>query len=276
MISTIKDTVTLNNGVEMPIFGLGVWRSKSGEETENAVKWAIEAGYIHIDTASLYKNEESVGKGIRGSVKARSEIFVTTKLWNTDQGYDSTFKALETSLEKLQMDYVDLYLIHWPKGKISIETWRAMEKIFQQGKAKAIGVSNFMINQLDEFLPQCEIVPAVNQVEYHPYLTLVDLVTYCKENDIQLEAWSPIMQGEVMNVPLLKEIGEKYNKTPAQVTLRWDLQQSIITIPKSIKQHRIVENSHIFDFELSEEEMGQISNLNRNHRFGPDPLNFDF
>lgn len=276
MIDNIKQCATLNNGVKMPWFGLGVWRSKSGKETENAVRWAIDAGYIHIDTAALYKNEESVGKAIRESGKDRGEIFVTTKVWNSDQGYDSTFKALEVSLNKLQMDYVDLYLIHWPKGDLSVETWRAMEKIYEKGLAKAIGVSNFMVSQLEEFLPHCEIIPAVNQVEYHPYLTLTDLVNYCRDNSIQLEAWSPIMQGEVVNVPLLKDLGDKYGKSPAQVALRWDVQQDIITIPKSIKQHRIEENCNIFDFELTLEDMSEVSALNRNHRFGPDPLNFDF
>ncbi|CAK9055238.1 9 [Durusdinium trenchii] len=260
----------------MPWFGLGVWKSESGEETENAIKYALDAGYVHIDTASLYKNEESVGKAVNGYGIPRKEVFVTTKLWNSDQGYDSTFKALETSLDKMQMDYVDLYLIHWPKGELSVETWKAMEEINEKGLAKAIGVSNFMVNQLEEFLPHCKIVPAVNQVEYHPYLTLTDLREYCQKQGIQLEAWSPIMQGEVTKVPELIEIGEKYGKSPVQVTLRWDLQNSVVTIPKSVKQHRIADNGNIFDFELSEEDMAKINGLNRDHRFGPDPLNFDF
>ncbi len=260
----------------MPWFGLGVWKSKSGEETENAIKYALDAGYIHIDTASLYKNEESVGAAINGSGLPREEVFVTTKLWNSDQGYDSTFKALDDSLSKLQMDYIDLYLIHWPKGDLSVETWKAMEEIYEKGLAKAIGVSNFMVNQLEDFLPNCNVIPAVNQVEYHPYLTLTDLRSYCKGQGIQLEAWSPIMQGEVMNVPELIEIGEKHGKSPAQVTLRWDLQNEVVTIPKSVKQHRVQENGEIFDFELSSEEMATIDGLNRDHRFGPDPLNFDF
>ncbi len=206
----------------------------------------------------------------------RKEIFVTTKLWNSDQGYDSTFSALETSLNKLQMDYVDLYLIHWPKGQNSVDTWKAFEEIYGKGLAKAIGVSNFMVSQLEEFLHHCKIAPAVNQVEFHPYLTLPELETYCKSKSIQLEAWSPIMQGEVMSVALLVEIGNKYSKSPAQVTLRWDLQHEVVTIPKSVQKHRIEENCDIFDFELTSEELQKIGRLNRNHRFGPDPLNFDF
>jgi len=260
----------------MPWFGLGVWRSKSGEETENAVKWALEAGYIHIDTASLYKNEESVGNAIRETGIDRQEIFVTTKLWNSDQGYKSTFTALEASLNKLQMDYVDLYLIHWPKGDLSVETWKAFEEIHEKGLAKAIGISNFMLNQLEEFLPHCNIIPTVNQVEFHPYLTLPELEGFCKTKSIQFEAWSPIMQGGVTEVPLLVELGKKYGKSPAQVALRWDLQHAVITIPKSVKKHRIEENCEVFDFELTTEEIRNIDNLNRDHRFGPDPLNFDF
>ncbi len=276
MMSSVKDAVTLNNGVQMPWLGLGVWKSRSGKETENAVKWAIEAGYIHIDTASIYKNEESVGKAIRESGIDRSDVFITTKLWNADQGYQSSFIALETSLNKLQMDYVDLYLIHWPKGELSVETWAAFEEIFQSGKAKAIGISNFMMNHLEEFLPHCDIIPAVNQVECHPYLTLQDLRKYCRSHSIQVEAWSPIMKGAVNEVSLLVDIGTRYGKSPAQVALRWDLQHDIVTIPKSVNKHRIEENADIFDFELTAEEMSQIDGLNRHHRYGPDPLNFNF
>lgn len=260
----------------MPWFGLGVWKSKSGKETENAVKYALDAGYVHIDTASLYANEESVGKAIRESGIAREEVFVTTKIWNTDQGYDSTFKALEISLDKLQMDYVNLYLIHWPKGELSVETWRAMEEIHEKGLAKAIGVSNFMEMHLEDLLPQCKIIPAVNQVECHPYLTCTDLRDYCRSKNIQLEAWSPIMKGEVISVPLLIEYGNKYRKTPAQIALRWELQKEIVTIPKSVKKHRIEENCNVFDFELSMEEVEKINGLNRDHRFGPDPFNYNF
>ena len=276
MITSISQKATLNNGVSMPWLGLGVWRSELGEETENAVKWALDAGYTHVDTASFYQNEESVGKAIKDSGRDRSDVFVTTKLWNSDQGYHSTFAALETSLEKLGMYYIDLYLIHWPKGELSVETWRAMEEIYQKGQARSIGVSNFMVSHLKDFLPHCEIIPAVNQVELHPYLTAVELREFCKSHSIQMEAWSPIMKGEVVNEPVVVEIGNKHGKSPAQVVLRWDLQHEIITIPKSVKQDRIEENRDIFDFVLEPNEMERIDQLNKNHRFGPDPLDFNF
>jgi len=276
MIEDIKQKVTLNNGSAMPVFGLGVWKSQAGSETENAVSWALEAGYIHIDTAALYKNEESVGKAVRESGIQREDLFITTKVWNTDQGYESTLKAFDDSLGKLRMDYADLYLIHWPKGDLSVETWKALEEIHSQGRTKAIGVSNFMVSHLEQFLPHCHVKPAVNQVEFHPYLQLRELQSFCRTNGIQLEAWAPIMKGHVSEVKELIEIGEKYGKTPAQVTIRWELQLGVITIPKSVRQHRINENADVFDFELSDADMEVIASLEKNSRFGMDPYNFDF
>ncbi|WP_067619125.1 aldo/keto reductase [Alicyclobacillus acidiphilus] len=269
----VADTVTLNNGIEMPWFGLGVYKAQAGAEVEQAIQYALDAGYRHIDTAALYANEESVGAAIKASGIPRESIFVTTKVWNTDQGYDSTLQAFETSLRKLDMEYVDLYLVHWPiKGKYK-DTWRALEQIYKDGRAKAIGVSNFNIHHLNDLMMDSEIVPSVNQVEYHPFLTQEDLHEFCKQHNIQLEAWSPLMRGD-LNHPTLVELANKYGKTVAQIVLRWDLQNEVITIPKSVHQARIIENAQIFDFELSSEDMRLISSLNRNHRYGPDPDTF--
>ncbi|MBS4199867.1 aldo/keto reductase [Bacillus sp. FJAT-49732] len=260
----------------MPWFGLGVWRVENGEEAVNAVKAAIKNGYRSIDTAAVYQNEEGVGQGIRESGVPREDIFVTSKVWNSDQGYESTLEAFEASLKRLGLDYLDLYLIHWPvKGKYK-DTWRALEKIYKDGRVRAIGVSNFHVHHLEDLMQDAEIKPMVNQVEFHPRLTQLDLRSYCKEYGIQFEAWSPLMQGGLLENEVLAEIGKKYNKTAAQVILRWDLQSGVVTIPKSVKEHRIIENADIFDFELSNEEMEKIDELNENKRVGADPDNFNF
>lgn len=272
----LKSTVTLQNGVEMPIFGLGVFLTKEGSEVENAVKYALERGYIHIDTAAIYANERGVGKAVRESGIPREDIFITSKVWNSDQGHQSTLKAFEKSLDRLGTDYLDLYLIHWPKGKLSVETWKAMEEIYESGRAKAIGVSNFLVHHLQDLLPTCKIKPMVNQVEFHPYLQQPPLQNFCKENQIQFEAWSPIMKGKVMEIDVLKALGVKYGKSPVQVTLRWEVQKGIVTIPKSIRKERIFTNADIFDFELSEEDMAKIDRLDKHQRVGADPDNFDF
>lgn len=275
-MKSLQDTTTLHNGVKMPWVGLGVWRVNEGEEVVQSVKWAIEAGYRSIDTAAVYKNEEGVGKAIKETGVPREELFITTKVWNDDQGYESTLSAFEESLKKLDLDYVDLYLIHWPvKGKYK-ETWRALEKLYKDGRVKAIGVSNFHIHHLKDLMEDAEIVPMVNQVETHPRLSQKELLQFCKENNIQMEAWSPLMQGELLGDPTLVEIANKYNKTPAQVILRWDLQNGVVVIPKSVKEHRIKENADLFDFELSREDMKKIDGLNLNKRVGPDPDNFNF
>jgi diketogulonate reductase-like aldo/keto reductase len=280
MAKHLQDTTTLYNGVKMPWFGLGVFKVEEGPELENAVKSAIKHGYRSIDTAAIYENEEGVGRGIREGLKeagiSRDELFVTSKVWNADLGYESTLSAYDTSLRKLGLEYLDLYLIHWPvEGKFK-EAWRALETLYMEGRVKAIGVSNFHIHHLQELMKDAEIKPMVNQVEFHPRLTQNELRDYCREQGIQFEAWSPLMQGELLDHPVLKVIAEKYQKSIAQVILRWDLQNGVVTIPKSTKEHRIVENATIFDFELTQEDMELIDKLNQNHRVGPDPDNFDF
>ncbi|WP_435925420.1 aldo/keto reductase [Paenibacillus sp. DYY-L-2] len=280
MINHLQDTVTLHNGVQMPGFGLGVFKVEEGQELVNAVKAAIRHGYRSIDTAAVYENEAGVGTAIREALEEslvkREELFVTSKLWNADQGYDSALAAFEATMEKLGLDYLDLYLIHWPvKGKYK-DSWRALETLYRDGRVKAIGVSNFQIHHLKDVMEGAEIKPMVNQVEFHPRLTQKDLLLYCREQGIQLEAWSPLMQGELLNEPLLQEIGAKYGKTVAQVILRWDLQHGVVTIPKSTKEARIIENASIFDFSLSEEDMNRIDGLNEDRRVGPDPDNFNF
>lgn len=280
MVKNLQDTTTLHNGVKMPWFGLGVFKVEEGPELVNAVKVAIKHGYRSIDTAAIYENEEGVGQGIREGLKeagiSREDLFVTSKVWNADLGYESTIAAYEKSLKKLGLEYLDLYLIHWPvKGKYK-EAWRALETLYKEGKVKAIGVSNFQIHHLKDLMEDAEVKPMVNQVECHPRLTQKDIQAFCKEQGIQLEAWSPLMQGELLDNDVLQAIASKHGKSVAQVILRWDLQNGIVTIPKSTKEHRIVENSSVFDFELTEEEMNQIDGLNQNHRVGPDPDNFDF
>ncbi|EPZ52518.1 aldo/keto reductase [Alicyclobacillus acidoterrestris] len=271
----LTDTTTLNNGVKMPWFGLGVWQTKAGDEVENAVTYALNAGYRHIDTAAAYQNEEGVGNAVRKSGIPRNELFITTKLWNADQGYDTALRAFEESNKRLGLEYVDLYLIHWPvKGKYK-DSWKALEKLYKDGVVRAIGVSNFHVHHLEDLLADAEIVPAVNQVECHPLLTQTELRTFCADHKIQFEAWSPLMQGHLDN-DVLVNIAKKYNKTPAQVVLRWDLQHGIVTIPKSIRESRIIENAQVFDFELSTDDMNAIDALNENRRFGADPDNFNF
>ncbi|MFD0586604.1 aldo/keto reductase [Paenibacillus sp. GCM10027627] len=275
MTKALTESTVLSNGIHMPWFGLGVWQVKNDGEAENTVRTALEEGYRSIDTAAIYQNETGVGAGIRASGIAREQIFVTTKIWNADQGYESSLAAFEGSLAKLETDYVDLLLIHWPVKEKYKETWRALEKIYSDGKARAIGVSNFQIHHLQDLIATSEIVPMVNQVEYHPLLTQEDLLSFCRDNGIQLMAWSPLMQGNLDN-RLLAEIGAKYGKSPAQVVLRWDLHNGVVTIPKSTNAARIKENAAIFDFALTDDEIAQISALNENRRFGPDPDNFNF
>lgn len=276
----LQDRITLNNGTTMPWFGLGVFKVEEGPELVQAVKTAIKHGYRSIDTAAIYGNEEGVGQGIREGLKeagiSREDLFVTSKVWNDDLGYDETIAAYEASLEKLGLDYLDLYLIHWPVEGRYNAAWKALETLYEQGRVKAIGVSNFHIHHLEDLLKDAAVKPAINQVEYHPRLTQKELQTFCSSHGIQLQAWSPLMQGQLLSHPLLKDIADKHGKTPAQVILRWDLQNGVITIPKSTKAERIAQNADIFDFELTIEEMKQIDALNENTRVGPDPDNFDF
>lgn len=266
-INSLTSTAKLNNGVEMPYVGLGVWQSKQGGEVENAVRAALELGYRHIDTAAAYGNEEGVGQAIRDSGVAREEIFITTKLWNNSHGYEKALQAFEVSRKKLGVDYVDLYLIHWAIEGKYLESWRAFEKLLKDGYVRAIGVSNFEPKHLQDIMNHFEVVPAVNQVEFHPYLTQRELYEFCRAHHIQLEAWSPLMRGgELLNHPLILRLAEKYSKTPAQIVLRWDLQQEVVTIPKSVRRERIAENAQLFDFQLSQEEVAEITALNRNQR----------
>jgi diketogulonate reductase-like aldo/keto reductase len=280
MVKNLQDTTTLHNGVKMPWFGIGVFKVEEGPELVNAVKTAIKHGYRSVDTAAIYENEEGVGKGIQEGLKeagiSREELFVTSKVWNADLGYESTIAAYETSLKKLGLEYLDLYLIHWPvEGKYK-DAWRALETLYKEGRVKAIGVSNFQIHHLEDLMKDAEIKPMVNQVERHPRLTQKELQAFCQNNGIQLEAWSPLMQGQLLDNEVLQEIADKHNKSVAQIILRWDLQHGVVIIPKSTKEHRIVENANVFDFELTKEEMQIIDDLNQNYRVGPDPDNFDF
>jgi diketogulonate reductase-like aldo/keto reductase len=278
MPTNLKDSTTLHNGVKMPWMGLGVFKVTDGEEVIQSVKAAIRNGYISIDTASFYKNEEGVGQAIRESGVPREELFITTKLWNADQGYESTLEAFEASLNKLGLDYLDLYLIHWPGKDKYKETWRAFEQLYKQGRVRAIGVCNFQVHHLEDLIASAEIKPMVNQVEFHPHLTQKELLAFCKKEGIQLEAWSPLKQGQLLNDSVLLDIAHKYNKSVAQVILRWDLQHGVITIPKSVKEQRMIDNSNVFDFELSSEDMEKIDGLNQDSRAGshPDTMSIGF
>jgi diketogulonate reductase-like aldo/keto reductase len=275
-ITDINGTVQLANGVQMPYFGLGVFKTKDGQEVIDSVTYALDAGYRHIDTAAIYDNEEGVGIAIEKNATDRKDIFLTTKVWNADQGYDSTLKAFDTSLAKLKTDYLDLYLIHWPvKGKYK-ETWRALETLYADGRVKAIGVSNFLQHHLEDLFQTAKVIPMVDQLEFHPYLVQQPLLDFCEQQQVQYEAWSPLMQGKAFEVPLLKELAAKYQVSVAQLVLRWDLQKGVVTIPKSIRNERVISNADIFHFNISEEDVQKIAALDWEERVGPDPDNFDF
>ncbi|MEE6453074.1 aldo/keto reductase [Gottfriedia acidiceleris] len=276
----MNNLVKLNNGLEMPVIGLGVFQVEDGQVVIDSVKAAIRNGYRSIDTAAIYHNEEGVGQGIREALLEnglkREDLFITSKVWNADLGYQSTIDAFELSMKKLGLEYLDLYLIHWPVAGKYVESWKALETLYKDGKVKAIGMSNFQIHHLKEVMANAEIMPMINQVELHPMLSQVELREFLKANSIQVEAWAPLMQGQLFENETLLQIANKHNKSVAQVVLRWHLQNDVVIIPKSIKEHRIQENANIFDFELTEEDMNQINSLNQNHRVGPDPDNFDF
>ena len=274
----LQSTKTLANGVEMPILGLGVYKMTNHEETIQAITKALQVGYRAIDTAALYHNETEVGEAIRYSGVDRQDIFVTTKVWNSDQGYDNTLRAFESSLEKLGMDYVDLYLTHWPVEDKFTETYRAIERLYDEKLIRVPGVSNHHQHHLEKLLLKANIAPAINQIELHPYLSQESLRAYCAEHQIAVTAWSPLGRGGVLENQVVQGIGAQYGKTAAQVVLRWHLQHGIITIPKSVTPHRIEENAQIFDFELTAEHMQALDALNQNKRFGqnPDHFHFDF
>jgi methylglyoxal/glyoxal reductase len=276
MLKNLQSKKTLHNGIEIPYVGLGVFQMKDPRETVEAVKSAIKTGYLSVDTAAVYENEESVGEGVKESRARREDLFITSKVWNSDQGYDTTLKAFETSLKKLDMDYMDLYLIHWPvEGKYN-DTWKALERLYNEGLVKSIGVSNFHQHHLEDLMKNSNEKPVINQIECHPRLNQEKLRTFCQEENIAVEAWSPIAQGRVLDEPTLKQIAEKHGKSSAQVILRWHLQNDVVIIPKSVHANRIKENADLFNFELSTDEMNLINDLNQDERFGPDPDNFDF
>lgn len=275
-ITDIQGSFELHNGIPMPYFGLGVYLAEDGKEVYSAVQSALELGYRHIDTAAAYENEEGVGKAVADSGVPRESIWITSKVWNADQGYESTINAFEASLERLGTDYLDLYLIHWPvEGKYK-DTWKALEKLYDSGKVKAIGVSNFLQHHLEDLLDSAEIVPMVNQMEFHPYLVQQPLQDYCRDHNIQYEAWSPLMQGALFGKKEFQEIARKYGKTEAQLVLRWNLQKGVITIPKSVNPDHIRSNAEIFDFVIETEDMRRLDQMDSGKRFGPDPDNFNF
>ncbi|NMM62511.1 aldo/keto reductase [Clostridium sp. P21] len=269
-MKNIRSYTVLNNGVKMPWLGFGTYKGDAKNSIVEVVKEALKIGYRHIDTASFYNTEEGVGTAIKESGILREEIFLVSKVWNSDQGYEKTLQAFETTIKKLGTNYLDLYLIHWPQPQ-SKETWKALEKLYKEGRVKAIGVSNFSVKQLKDLIADVEIMPMINQIEFHPQLIQNDLMEFCKNHNIQLEAWSPLMRGKVFEIPLLQELSRKYQKTISQIVLRWDLQIGVVTIPKSTTPARIKENSDIFDFELSKEDINKINALNINFRMGMDP-----
>lgn len=276
---TMQSTITLNNGVEIPRLGLGVFRAKDGDETVKAVRWALEAGYRHIDTAAVYGNEEGVGRGMKESGLARKDIFLTTKLWNDDMRVNRQREAFKESLKRLGTDYVDLYLIHWPVKQKYKESWLVMEQLYKEGNIRAIGVSNFMPHHLDDLMQVATIVPAVNQVECHPRLSQMELKAYCDKLGIVFESWSPLgggREGNLTDNAELSAIGGAYGKTAAQVILRWHLQRDLVVIPKSVHKERIIANADLFNFSLTASDMAVIGAMNCDQHNGAHPDTFTF
>lgn len=276
MVKSLQDTKTLHNGVKMPYIGLGVYKMEERDEAIKAMEYALNYGYRAIDTATLYQNELVVGEVVNHSSIPREEVFITTKVWNDYQGYDSTLRAFETSLKELDLEYIDLYLIHWPVKNKYLETWRALERLYDEKLVRAIGVSNFNIHHFEDIAAHGNEKPVINQIELHPRLAQEELRQYCHGQNIAVEAWSPIGRGRLLDEPTINHIADKHGKTPAQIILRWHLQNDVIIIPKSVREERIKENADLFDFELSLYDMNEINSLNKNERFGADPDNFDF
>lgn len=268
-MKSLKDAYKLRNGVKIPCVGFGTYLTPDGDTAVRAVKEAIQTGYRHIDTAAIYKNEKSVGRAIRETELNRSDLFITSKVWNSDQGFDSTLRAFDRTLSDLELEYLDLYLIHWPvpKGhdhdwkKMNKETWRAMEQLLEEERVRAIGVSNFKAHHLSALMETATILPMVDQIEIHPGLNQNDTITFCKDHDIIVEAWGPLSQGKLFKLTELDDLAARYHKTVAQVCLRWHLQRGVIPLPKSVHPSRIAENADIFDFELSPQDMEYISRI---------------
>jgi diketogulonate reductase-like aldo/keto reductase len=269
----INSTIRLNNGLEMPYLGLGTYRARPGKEAYQAVRFALDAGYRHIDTAALYANEEDVGKAVRDSGIDRQDIFITTKLWNSEHGYNKAIKAFYSSLKKLGTDYVDLYLIHWPVSQIRNDSWKALEKLYSDCLCKSIGISNYAIHHVEELLKVSDIVPAVNQVEFSPFLYQKELLEYCNSKRITIQAYTPLVRGRKSDNPVLRSVSNKYGKTWAQVLIRWALQHNLVVLPKSSHKERIQENSQVFDFEISEVDMLTLDSLDEGFRVAWDPSN---
>ncbi|WP_079515142.1 aldo/keto reductase [Rossellomorea marisflavi] len=273
-------SITLNNGVQMPEIGYGVFRVEEGKDLEKAVETAIRIGYRSIDTAAIYQNEKSVGKGVQNAIDAglvtREELFITSKVWNDGLSYDETIQAYNDTLERLGLEYLDLYLIHWPGQNKYMEPWKALEALYKEGRIKSIGVSNFQVSHLEHLLETAEVKPVINQIEFHPKLVQEDVRAFCEKHDIQVEAWSPLMNAELLNHETVNEIAESLGKSAAQVILRWDLQHGVVTIPKSMTESRIKENIDIYDFELTAEQVKTLDALDEHKRIGPDPDQFDF
>jgi len=267
----IDSVVELNNKVEMPFFGLGLYLAREGQEIQNAMNHALQIGYRLFDTASMYGNEADVGKIVRESNIPREDLFITTKLWNSDHGYDNTIRAFHKSMRKMGLEYLDLYLIHWPVENLRKDSWRALETLYQEEKCRAIGVSNYQIPHLEELLQYAEIVPTVNQVEFSPFLYQKKLLDFCCQHQIQLESYSPLTRGKKFDHPDLKRLAEKYQKTPAQILIRWNLEHNIVVIPKSSNPERISENAQVFDFTLDPEDMTILDNLDQNYRVSWNP-----
>lgn len=269
---------TLNNGTKIPSTGIGVFRVEDAKLAYETVKTALSVGYRHVDTAMIYGNEEAVGKAIRDSGIPREEIFLTTKLWNDDQRSGKVEAAIDASLKRLGMDYVDLYLVHWPVKETYVSVWKKMEEVYKSGKAKAIGVSNYKTHHLADLLDKVEVVPAVNQIECYPYLSQVTTVQFCLERNIRPEAWGPLGAGksDILKNPVILEIAKERELTPAQVVLAWNIERGVVVIPKSVHKERMIENLKCMDFELSDDDMSRISRLNKDLRLGADPDNFKF
>ncbi len=270
-LRSIDDRVEIAPGVLMPRLGLGTFRAADGSEVENEVAYALKIGYRGIDTAAMYANERGVGRALRASGVPREELFVATKVWNTDQGYQSTLIAFERSLARLALDYVDLYLVHWPDPRRGRDTWRAMQELRASGKVRSIGVCNYLVHHLEDLLSFAEVVPAVNQVEHNPWVQRPELRDFCAERGITLQAWAPVIRGKAASIPTLVDIGRGHGKTPAQVSIRWILQHGVTTIPKSTHEERIAENADVYDFALTAEEMAAIDALDRRKGVSPSP-----